>query len=62
VLSINEIGPTRGFPLRPAHYGEQRSLAGLCLVLTGITLATNVVAQMLVRQVSGVALPVGRGF
>jgi phosphate transport system permease protein len=39
-----------------------RSLAELCLVLMVITLAVNVVARMLVRRVSGVALPVGRGF
>jgi len=39
-----------------------RSLAELCLVLMVITLAVNVIARMLVRRVSGVALPVGRGF
>jgi phosphate transport system permease protein len=39
-----------------------RSLAELCLVLMVITLAVNIVARMLVRRVSGVALPVGRGF
>jgi phosphate transport system permease protein len=38
-----------------------RSLAELCLVLMVITLATNVAARMLVRRVSGTALPVGRG-
>jgi len=39
-----------------------RSLAELCLVLMVITLAVNVIARMLVRRVSGTALPVGRGF
>ena len=38
-----------------------RSLAELCLVLMLITLTTNVVARLLVRRVSGTALPVGRG-
>ena len=38
-----------------------RSVAELCLVLMVITLATNVAARMLVRRVSGTALPVGRG-
>jgi phosphate transport system permease protein len=38
-----------------------RTLAELCLVLMVITLATNVVARLLVRRVSGTALPVGRG-
>lgn len=38
-----------------------RSLAELCLVLMVITLATNIVARLLVRRVSGTALPVGRG-
>ena len=38
-----------------------RSLAELCLVLMVITLATNVFARLLVRRVSGIALPVGRG-
>jgi len=39
-----------------------RSLAELCLVLMVITLAANVAARLLVRRVSGTALPVGRGF
>jgi phosphate transport system permease protein len=39
-----------------------RSLAELCLVLMVITLAVNVIARMMVRRVSGTALPVGRGF
>ena len=38
-----------------------RSVAELCLVLMVITLITNVAARMLVRRVSGTALPVGRG-
>jgi len=38
-----------------------RSLAELCLVLMVITLTTNVIARLLVRRVSGTALPVGRG-
>lgn len=38
-----------------------RTLAELALVLMIITLATNVVARLLVRKVSGTALPVGRG-
>lgn len=38
-----------------------RSLAELCLVLMLITLTTNVLARLLVRRVSGTALPVGRG-
>jgi phosphate transport system permease protein len=38
-----------------------RSLAELCLVLMVITLATNILARLLVRRVSGTALPVGRG-
>ena len=38
-----------------------RSLAELCLVLMVITLATNVIARLMVRRVSGTALPVGRG-
>jgi phosphate transport system permease protein len=37
------------------------TLAELGLVLMIITLATNVVARLLVRRVTGVALPVGRG-
>jgi phosphate transport system permease protein len=40
---------------------EIRTLAELALVLMIITLATNVVARLLVRKVSGTALPVGRG-
>jgi phosphate transport system permease protein len=38
-----------------------RTIAELALVLMVITLATNVVARLLVRKVSGTALPVGRG-
>jgi phosphate transport system permease protein len=38
------------------------SLAELGLVLMVITLATNIAARLLVRRVTGVALPVGRGF
>jgi len=38
-----------------------RTYAELALVLLVITLATNVVARILVRRVSGTALPVGRG-
>jgi phosphate transport system permease protein len=37
------------------------AFAYLALVLMVITLATNVVARLLVRRVSGTALPVGRG-
>jgi phosphate transport system permease protein len=38
-----------------------RTYAELALVLLVITLATNVVARLLVRRVSGTALPIGRG-
>ncbi len=38
-----------------------RALAELCLVLMVITLTANVAARLLVRRVSGTALPVGRG-
>jgi phosphate transport system permease protein len=38
-----------------------RTYAELALVLMVITLATNVIARLLVRRVSGTALPVGRG-
>jgi phosphate transport system permease protein len=38
-----------------------RTYAELALVLLIITLATNVVARVMVRRVSGTALPVGRG-
>jgi phosphate transport system permease protein len=38
-----------------------RAFAELALVLMVITLATNVLARLLVRRVSGTALPVGRG-
>jgi phosphate transport system permease protein len=38
-----------------------RAFAELALVLMVITLSTNVVARLLVRRVSGTALPVGRG-
>jgi len=40
---------------------EVRTLAELALVLAVITLLTNVAARLLVRKVSTVALPVGRG-
>ncbi len=40
---------------------EIRTLAELAVVLMIITLATNVIAALLVRRVSGTALPVGRG-
>ncbi len=39
-----------------------RTLAELGLVLMVITLAVNMLARLLVRRVSGTALPVGRGF
>jgi phosphate transport system permease protein len=38
-----------------------RTYAELALVLLVITLLTNVVARLMVRRVSGTALPVGRG-
>jgi phosphate transport system permease protein len=38
-----------------------RNLAELALVLMAITLAVNIAARLLVRRVSGTALPVGRG-
>jgi phosphate transport system permease protein len=38
-----------------------RSIAELALVLMVITLAVNIAARVLVRKVSGTALPVGRG-
>ncbi|MDQ2874063.1 MAG: phosphate ABC transporter permease subunit PstC [Actinomycetota bacterium] len=38
-----------------------RAFAELALVLMVVTLATNVLARLLVRRVSGTALPVGRG-
>ncbi len=38
-----------------------RAIAELCLVLMVITLSTNILARLLVRRVSGTALPVGRG-
>jgi phosphate transport system permease protein len=38
-----------------------RTYAELALVLLVITLATNVAARLMVRRVSGTALPVGRG-
>jgi phosphate transport system permease protein len=37
------------------------AFAYLGLVLMVITLLTNIVARLLVRRVSGTALPVGRG-
>lgn len=40
---------------------EIRTLAELAVVLMVITLATNIIAALLVRKVSGTALPVGRG-
>ena len=38
-----------------------RTYAELALVLMVITLAANILARMLVRRVSGTALPIGRG-
>ena len=38
-----------------------RTYAQLALVLLIITLLTNVAARLMVRRVSGTALPVGRG-
>jgi phosphate transport system permease protein len=38
-----------------------KTYAELALVLMVITLGTNVAARLLVRRVSGTALPVGRG-
>jgi phosphate transport system permease protein len=38
-----------------------RTYAELALVLMIITLATNVAARLMVKRVSGTALPVGRG-
>jgi phosphate transport system permease protein len=40
---------------------ELRTLAELAVVLMVITLATNIIAAVMVRKVSGTALPVGRG-
>jgi phosphate transport system permease protein len=40
---------------------EIRTLAEVAVVLMIITLATNIIARLLVRKVSGTALPVGRG-
>jgi phosphate transport system permease protein len=37
------------------------AFAELALILMVITLAANVIARLLVRRVSGTALPVGRG-
>jgi phosphate transport system permease protein len=38
------------------------AIAELALILMVITLSTNVLARLMVRRVSGTALPVGRGF
>jgi phosphate transport system permease protein len=38
------------------------TIAELALILMIITLATNIIARLMVRRVSGTALPVGRGF
>jgi phosphate transport system permease protein len=38
------------------------TIAELALILMVITLATNILARLLIRRVSGTALPVGRGF
>ena len=38
------------------------TIAELALILMVITLSTNILARLLVRRVSGTALPVGRGF
>src|SRR5450755_2300436 len=40
---------------------DTRAFAELALMLMVITLTTNVIARLLVRRVSGTALPVGRG-
>lgn len=40
---------------------EIRTLAEVAVVLMVITLATNIIAALMVRKVSGTALPVGRG-
>ena len=40
---------------------EIKTLAEVAVVLMVITLATNLIARLLVRRVSGTALPVGRG-
>lgn len=40
---------------------ELRTLAELAVVLMVITLGTNIIAALMVRKVSGTALPVGRG-
>jgi phosphate transport system permease protein len=54
---VNELdsafGDASGFSVR--------TLAELALVLMIITLTANIVARLLVRKVSGTALPVGRG-
>jgi phosphate transport system permease protein len=54
---VNELdsafGDASGFSVR--------TLAELALVLMIITLTANIIARMLVRKVSGTALPVGRG-
>jgi phosphate transport system permease protein len=54
---VNELDSAFG----DASKFSVRSLAELALVLMVITLTANVVARLLVRRVSGTALPVGRG-
>ena len=54
---VNELDSAFG----DASKFSVRSLAELALVLMVITLSTNIVARLLVRKVSGTALPVGRG-
>lgn len=54
---VNELDSAFG----DASKFSVRSLAELALVLMVITLTTNIVARLLVRRVSGTALPVGRG-
>lgn len=54
---VNELDSAFG----DASRFSVRTLAELALVLMVISLATNVAARVLVRRVSGTALPVGRG-
>jgi phosphate transport system permease protein len=54
---VNELDSAFG----DASKFSVRVLAELALVLMVITLSTNIIARLLVRRVSGTALPVGRG-
>jgi phosphate transport system permease protein len=54
---VNELDSAFG----DASKFSVRTLAELALALMVITLSTNVIARLLVRRVSGTALPVGRG-